>query len=394
MTRSPLKSLKPANHSGAVIGLLALGATLVGCDRQPENASHPAQTAAAKRNPSVAAPPEVEAYLAQFNAGDPEACFKDPDLVGAHFQEPDGAAAETPVLPARVIVAIDASGSMAGKLSGVQKLTLARTAAATFVEKLPTTAEAGLLVFGQAGNNRADGKSQSCATVDVAVPMTRDRAALSRAVGSIRAVGWTPLASALKRAEAALTDAGRPGEQIIYIVSDGEETCGGDPVAVARAINHGPTRAIINIIGFAVPSGEATSLAAVATAGGGTFVNAKTDSEIDAVAARIREEGRMARNRLTQSGAVARNTLASSGAAAKARICTSGLIAKETLAVSSDLAKKRIAGKNVSLEERAETVMAERHAALERRTEAFANGAVESGNRANDLIDANAAQAR
>ncbi|PZR51799.1 MAG: hypothetical protein DI537_56025, partial [Stutzerimonas stutzeri] len=161
----------------------------------------------------------MEAYLAQFKAGDPDACFSDPALVGATFQLPDGAAT-TEISPVRVIVAVDASGSMAGKVLSRLKLDLAKTAAAAFVEELPATADAGLLVFGEAGNNRADGKAQSCAAADLAVPMTRDRAALVRSVGSVRAVGWTPLASALKRAESLLGASDKPGEQIIYVVSD------------------------------------------------------------------------------------------------------------------------------------------------------------------------------
>jgi len=379
----------PITRTATTIALFAFSGALASCDRQPASPTDKTEPAAQ----AAGASPEVEAYLAQFKAGDPEACFSDPALVGATFQSPDGATA-TPVPPARVIVAVDASGSMAGKVSNRQKLDLAKTAAAAFVEELPATADAGLLVFGQAGNNRADGKAQSCAAVDLSVPMTRDRAALVRSVGSVRAVGWTPLASALKRAEALLSASDTPGEQIIYVVSDGQETCGGDPVAVARSIKQGRTKAIVNIIGFAVPSGEAASLAAVAAAGGGKFVNANSDNEVDAIAARIREDGRKARNRLAQSGAIAQNTLASSGAAAKARICVGGLVAKERLAASADLAKKRIAGKDVTLEERAEKVLAERHAALERRAQDFANAAVASGNRANDAVDASAAQAR
>ncbi|WP_082439025.1 MULTISPECIES: vWA domain-containing protein [unclassified Sphingomonas] len=370
------------------VALLALCPVLAGCDRKTESADGNVQVATQTAGNS----PEIDAYLNQFSADDPEACFNDPALVDASFRSPETAIAAVP--PARVIVAIDASGSMAGRVSSRQKLELAKSAAAAFVEELPATADAGLLVFGQAGNNRADGKAQSCAAVDLPVPMTRDRAALVRAVSTIRPVGWTPLAAALKRAEVLLAANGRPGEQIIYVVSDGQETCGGDPIAVARSINQGSTKAIINIIGFAVPSGEAASLQAVAAAGGGRFVNAGTDREIDATVARIREDGRKAANRLAQSGAVAQNRIAASGAAAKARICASGLVAKERIAVSGDIAKKRIAGKDVALEERAEKVLAERHAALERRAAAFVSAAEAKGDRANEAIDRNAALAR
>lgn len=380
----------PPKSSTPAIALLALCGVLAACDRQT---SGPGNTTQATTIGDVGSSPEVEAYLAQFKGGDPEACFSDPAMVGADFRSPEGTAT-LPVPPARVLVAIDASGSMAGQVSGRRKLDLAKTAAAAFVEELPATADAGLLVFGQAGNNRADGKAQSCAATDPAVDMTRDRAAVVRAVSAIRPTGWTPLAAALKRAEALLNKSDKAGEQVIYVVSDGQETCGGDPVAVARSINQGSTKAIVNIIGFAVPSSEAASLAAVAAAGGGKFVNASTDREVDAVAARIREDGRKAANRLAQSGAVAQNALAASGAVAKARLCTGGLIAKERLAVSGDIAKKRIAGKDVTLEERAETLMAERHAALERRAQDFASATTARGNRANDAVDAKAAQTR
>ncbi|HUD90123.1 vWA domain-containing protein [Sphingobium sp.] len=369
--------------------MLALCPVLASCDRKTDGATDGNTQAAAGMADGS---PEIEAYLNQFKAGDPEACFNDPALVDASFTASDKAAG--PVPPARVIVAIDASGSMAGRVSSRQKLDLAKSAAAAFVEELPAAAEAGLLVFGQAGNNRADGKAHSCAAIDLRVQMTRDRAALVRSVSTIRPVGWTPLSAALQRAEALLAANGRPGEQVIYVVSDGQETCGGDPVAVARSINEGSTKAIINIIGFAVPSGEAASLQAVAAAGGGRFVNARTDREVDATVARIREDGRKAKNRLAQSGAVAHNRLAASGAAAKARICAGGLVAKERIAVSADVAKKRISGKDVAFEERADKILAVRHAALERRAEAFVRAAEAKGDRANEAINAKAEQAR
>jgi len=181
---------------------------------------------------------------------------------------------------------------------------------------------------------------------------------------------------------------------VIYVVSDGQETCGGDPVSVARAINGGSTRAVVNIIGFAVPSGEAAALAAVAAAGGGRFVNVEADSEADAVASRIRESGRRAANTLAESGATARNTLSASGAEAKARLCTGDIMARERVAVGADISRKRIASKDVGLEERAEKVLAERHAALERRVEAFRQQLDARLNTANRAVAEDAAHAR
>lgn len=371
-----------------VASIVTIGMALSGCSRQDTREDR-GSTAATGSNASQSA--EIDAYLNQFSGGDPEACFEDIDLTGATFSKPDGA---NTVQVDRVIVAVDASGSMAGRVSSRTKLELAKTAAAAFVEELPNNADTGLIVFGQAGDNSERGKGLSCSSVALTVPLTRDRDTIVRSVSNVRAVGWTPLAAALKRAEALLSGGSQPGAQVIYVVSDGQETCGGDPVAAARALNQGATKAIVNIIGFAVPKGEAASLAAVAAAGGGRFVNAGSDREVDAIASRIREEGRRASNSIKRSGTTTHNDLAASGAAAKARICTSGLIARERLAVAADLSKKRMANQDVAFEERAEKVMSERHAALAQKAEQFARSADAARSTANDEVDRNAAMAR
>jgi Ca-activated chloride channel family protein len=192
------------------------------------------------------------------------------------------------VPPTRVIVMIDGSGSMAGRMGGRTKLELAREAALGFVDGLPASVQTSLLVFGQQGSNSQAGKAKSCSAIDVLAPMSADRGRLRTALGQVRAVGWTPLAAGLDRAEALLAASATPGEQVIYVVSDGEETCGGDPVAVARRINSGRTRAIVNVIGFNLPSGEAAKLTAVARAGGGGFVNLSNEAELER-SAQVRE---------------------------------------------------------------------------------------------------------
>jgi len=344
--------------------LLAAGAALGACKRAAPPAAPEPQ---AQVRPDDAA---VAAYVQAMTVDDPATCFGTADLRTASFAGREDAPA--PVPPARVVIAVDASGSMAGRVGGATKLALAKTAASGFLDGLPAAAEAGVLVFGQAGSNLASGKDASCRAVALATPLTRDRGAVAGAVASVRAVGWTPLAAALTRAEALLTAGGKPGEQVIYVVSDGQETCGGDPVAVARAINRGPTRAVVNIIGFAVPNGEAAALQAVAQAGGGRFVNSATDAELQQTLARIREANRQARNSIVENDTTARNSIDTDNVIARARICTSNIIARERIAVSNDIARKRIAGRPVAVEEKAEQLMETRHVALERRTEAFA----------------------
>lgn len=314
---------------------------------------------------------EARAYVAGFTKKDPETCFKkDVVLRQPKLKGPAGQAAP-PVPPTRVIVMIDGSGSMAGQMGSRTKLELAREAALGFVDGLPASVQTSLLVFGQQGSNGQAGKTKSCSAIDVLAPMSADRGRLRAALSQVRAVGWTPLAAGLDRAEALLAASATPGEQVIYVVSDGEETCGGDPVAAARRINAGRTRAIVNVIGFNLPSGEAAKLAEVARAGGGGFANLSDEAELERYTARVRESIRQTDNAVATSIATTDNDVATSIAITDAETCVSILSTDEETAMSIDLTKRETAGHPVSFREEAKALLKARHNALRARLQAY-----------------------
>jgi Ca-activated chloride channel family protein len=269
-----------------------------------------------------------------------------------------------------VIVMIDGSGSMAGRMGGKTKLELAREAALGFIAGLPASVQTSLLVFGQHGDNSEAGKAKSCSAIDVIAPMSTDRGPLRTALGQVRAVGWTPLAAGLDRAEALLT-ASSTGEQIIYVVSDGEETCGGDPVASARRIKSGRTRAIVNVIGFNLPSSEAAKLTAVAHAGGGGFVNVSSEAELERFTAQVRESLRRTDNAVATSLATTDNDVATGIAITDADTCISNLATDEYVAMIGDLTNREAAGQSVPFKEDAKALLKARHDALRARVQAY-----------------------
>ena len=67
----------------------------------------------------------------------------------------------------------------------------------------------------------------------------------------------------------------------VYIVSDGAETCGGDPIAEAKAFAEGNANRQVNIIGFDVDTKGENQLEAVVEAGNGEYISAKTIDELD-----------------------------------------------------------------------------------------------------------------
>jgi Ca-activated chloride channel family protein len=347
----------------------ALALTLVGCGGERKDAADGATARAGAS--AVRGSVEARAYVAGFTTKDPETCFKnDVALKQPELKGPTGGIGPQ-VPPTRVIVMIDGSGSMAGRMGGRSKLELAREAALGFVDGLPASVQTSLLVFGQQGNNRPDGKATSCSAIDVLAPMSADRGRLRTALGQVRAVGWTPLAAGLERAEALLAASATPGEQVIYVVSDGEETCGGDPVAVARRINGGRTRAIVNVIGFNLPSGEAAKLGAVAQAGGGGFVNLSSEAELERFTAQVREQIRRTDNAAATSLATTDNSVATSIAITDASVCVSSLATDEAVAMSNDLTDRAVAGRPLSFAGEARALLKARHDALRARLEAW-----------------------
>ncbi|MCW1427794.1 vWA domain-containing protein [Novosphingobium sp. JCM 18896] len=314
---------------------------------------------------------KARAYLGPFTAENPDRCFADVglDAVQLEARSSDGLGPRVP--PVRVVVAIDGSGSMAGRIGGQTKIDLARDAATRFLDGLPSSVEASLIVFGQQGDNSEAGKAKSCAGVELLAPMSNDRARLGAAVSRVRAVGWTPLAAGLAKAEALLAPSSARGEQVIYVVSDGQETCGGDPVGTAQRINNGTTRAIINIIGFGLPSSEAAALKAVSDAGGGNFVNVNSRAEYDQTLGQVRESNRRASNAVQHSNAIASNAVQTSNTLSSAAVCVSNIVSSEKVRVSNDLAARAVRGENLPFERVARTLLKERHDAMELRLKRY-----------------------
>lgn len=198
----------------------------------------------------------------------------------------------------RAVIAIDASGSMAGMVGGERKMDGARQSISQFLDGVPDGSEVGLLAFGHKGTNEESGKALSCEGVElVHEPGPLDRDAMRTALGSFDATGWTPLAAAIEAAGAALSRESE-GRQVVFVVSDGLETCGGDPVAAARAVHETGVEAVVNVIGFDVTAQDRRALEAVATAGGGTFAAVSTAAELrerlDMETANLREQNRFA----------------------------------------------------------------------------------------------------
>ncbi|MGH8792660.1 MAG: vWA domain-containing protein [Stackebrandtia sp.] len=173
------------------------------------------------------------------------------------------ASAEDPY--GELLIAMDFSGSMEeSDGAGGTRIEAARTAVDGVAEAMPDGSNVGFRAFGPSG----------CDASELMVPVGPvDRDALAGAADGLDPDGDTPIAHSLTKAAEDFTDA--EGPKTILLVSDGEETCGGDPVKVAEEITSQGVDVRVHVIGFLVESEARDQLADVAAAGKGAYYDAQ-----------------------------------------------------------------------------------------------------------------------
>ncbi|PLR92542.1 vWA domain-containing protein [Bacillus sp. T33-2] len=190
---------------------------------------------------------------------------------------------ETKQKKVNVMVLVDASGSMKEKVAGGVKMDLAKETVAKFVEQLPAEANVSLLAYGHVGSGSDADKAESCSKIDTVYPLNKyDAVAFNQSMNSFNAAGWTPLAGAIEKAfELLQRYSNEEYHNIVYIVSDGIETCDGDPVQAAKKLQENNINAKLNIIGFDVDDKGQQQLKQVAEAGQGTLTTVSDKAELE-----------------------------------------------------------------------------------------------------------------
>jgi len=324
--------------------------------------------------------PNAAQFFSEFltkEGEDIEACFKGmPELenpeLDSSFEGP-GPKPDEPQLR-RLVVAIDGSGSMAGRVGGRQKMRSARSAALKFVGSIPKDVEIGVVAFGHTGNNQESGKSESCNGVEVLQQTGAGSKSDARsAIGSVEATGWTPLAAAIEKAGAMFAPSENAGEQVVYVVSDGKETCGGDPVEAARKLHESDVKAVVNIIGFDLKAKDREQLQSVAKSGGGVFAEAKNGNDLRAklgeLARKNRNTGRLVRAKNDGIGAITRNKNAVLGALTRMKNCTYGGMTREKNAFFRNRSEYK------DVQDGARQLLNERHSGFRSRVDAVSTSA-------------------
>ncbi|MCP4427291.1 MAG: beta-propeller fold lactonase family protein [Chloroflexi bacterium] len=184
---------------------------------------------------------------------------------------PPSVATAVPPIVANVNTAIilDASGSMMADLDGHTRLAVAQDAVGNLSAGMPSSINASLWVYGH--RVEQDNKEASCQDIEQVIPLSQiDAEQFDQLAHSFPAKGYTPITDSLIQAAASLP-VGPHEKNSIILVSDGEETCGGDPCALAAQLAASDAHVTINAIGLAVDDFTRGQLECIAASGDGTY---------------------------------------------------------------------------------------------------------------------------
>jgi Ca-activated chloride channel family protein len=179
------------------------------------------------------------------------------------------------------MIVFDASGSMAGTdLNSPPSPRIAKVKAALsrVLPSVAATRNLGLIDYGPGPYNQCD-------NIELQLRPTPNAAArIMSIVDSLVPAGRTPLTSAVREAANVLDFPVRPA--VVVLLTDGEETCGGDPCGLARMLGAEGRNLTVHVISYR--SRDSTEVSGVlqsrclAAETGGLYISAETTDELAA----------------------------------------------------------------------------------------------------------------
>ena len=182
---------------------------------------------------------------------------------------------------ANVIFILDGSASMWGEMESQKKIAVAKERMTELVQEL-TNINIGLIVYGH--RRKAD-----CNDIELMVPMgSSDPNTIIEQIQSISPKGKTPITKAIEMAAKQLETIEE--ETAVVLVSDGLETCAGDPCVYVRGLKDKGIKFKMDVVGFDVKSEERKQLECIAKAGEGRYFTAKNTMQLKQALTEVKKE--------------------------------------------------------------------------------------------------------
>ena len=167
---------------------------------------------------------------------------------------------------------------------------MAKQVFSDLVRDLPADSQIAVRTYGR----QRPSHDHDCSDMEIMTPFgPNNPERVLPGVQALKPNGMTPIAASLE--EAAKDFGGKEGQNnVIVLLSDGEEDCGGDPCAASMRIHNAGIHLQVNVIGLHVLPKERKQLACVAEAGGGKYYDAANANELKLAASEVKERIAMA----------------------------------------------------------------------------------------------------
>lgn len=179
---------------------------------------------------------------------------------------------------ANIALIMDASGSMEAKFSdGTSRIQAAKTAVVEFTESFPAESNISFRAYGHQSHR----SEKNCKDTQMLVPfgkMADVSQQIITASNGLTAQGYTPISHVLGLAaqDLALLE----GTKTVVLVSDGKETCEGDPCVVAQNLADANVDLVIHTVGLGVDSQTRQQLQCIARVARGSYYDASSAAEL------------------------------------------------------------------------------------------------------------------
>lgn len=166
---------------------------------------------------------------------------------------------------------VDGSNSMWGQVGGTPKIETAKKAFEGLTAQVPADVNIAVATYGHTNKT-------SCDDIAYLTPFVgeADRGKLSQAVNNITPTGKTPIAKSLEILGGEMAKKHEGDKNTIVLISDGVESCEGDPCAVAGMLASSNVDFSVHVVGFDIAEKDRKQLQCIAEKGKGRYFAANS----------------------------------------------------------------------------------------------------------------------
>ncbi len=184
--------------------------------------------------------------------------------------------AEPPTQDLEII--LDASGSMRGKIGPRTKMRIAKQTLLKLAEQVSSRRDLALAI--RVYGHQSPSKDKNCLDSRLEIPFGRtDPSRIKALLKKVTPRGYTPLAYSLQEARKDF-DLKAQRVRTVVLITDGLETCGGDPCQAAREMAGAGMKVKLHVIGFDLKKEELAKLKCLTQPSGGLLLEARNSQEL------------------------------------------------------------------------------------------------------------------